>query len=252
MNKNQVKAMWIAIAIGVIMCIYPPFTYHTESGRMVDRGYQFITSQRGRIQINTSRLAIQLFVVGILAVGAIVTLKTSSKKESPENESSSLSPKPTTPTSAFQPKVTASLNSSVSENHDSIKTDENQNHTTSSKPKKNQLFSWKAFIIAFILAAFLNVFVSAAAGVEPKKNIIWTVFWIYLSIDAWKLWKWKALLPYPLFLILNLIAQAVVASAAPGNLTAYIAVALVINIGGLISFYSLLQKSKTNQAIDVL
>jgi len=251
MNKIQLKTMWVAIAIGVIMCMYPPFAYHTESGRMVDRGYQFITSQRGRIQINTSKLAIQLFVVGILAVGAIVTLKTSSKKESPENESSSLPPNPTTPTSAFQPEVTASINSSVSENHGSIKTDENQNPTTSSKPK-NQSFSWKAFIIAFVLAAFLNAFVSAAAGVEPRKNIMWTVFWIYLSIDAWKFWKWKALLPYPLFLILNLIAQAVVAAAAPGDFTAYIAVALVINIGGLISFYLLLQKSKNNQAVNVL
>jgi len=247
MNKNQLKAMWIAIAIGVIMCIYPPFSYHTERGTTVDRGYKFITSQRGRIQINTSRLVIQLFVVGILAVGAIVTLKTGSNEEKAENIPPSLPPKSTKSASEFQPEVTTSVNSTVSENQGSIKTNETQSSTTSSTPQKKQSFSWKAFIIAFFLATFLNVFISAASGVEPRKNIMWTVFWIYLSIEAWKFWKWKALLPYPLFLILNLMTQAVVTSAAPGDLTSYIAVALFLNIGGLITFYLLLRKSQNNQ-----
>lgn len=120
MNKNQLKAMWIAIAIGVMMCMYPPFTYHFESGMMVDRGYEFINSQRGRLQINTTRLAIQLFVVGILAVGAIVTLKTSRNEEKTRISSSSEDLKATKPTSEFQAEITTSKIRATSESQGNI------------------------------------------------------------------------------------------------------------------------------------
>ncbi len=81
MNTKQLRVMWGAIAIVVIMCIYPPFVYKNDSGRIADRGYKFITSQRGYIKINTPRLAIQLFIVGVLAAGVIVTLRTKNKDE---------------------------------------------------------------------------------------------------------------------------------------------------------------------------
>ena len=66
-----------------------------------------------------------------------------------------------------------------------------------------KFFSWKSFIAAFLIAAFLCIFLSKAAGVEPRKNIIWTALWIYLSIEAWKYYRWKALLPYSLFFLLT-------------------------------------------------
>ena len=111
--------------------------------------------------------------------------------------------------------------------------------------QKHKFFSWKSFIAAFLIAAFLCVFLSKAAGVEPRKNIIWTALWIYLSIEAWKFWRWKALLPYPIFLLLNVIIsvsyKVFLSISDPGMLPwLYIGVKLALNIGGLIYFYSIL------------
>jgi hypothetical protein len=115
---------------------------------------------------------------------------------------------------------------------------------TPKNEKKHELFSWKSFIAAFFIAAFLCIFLSKAAGVEPRKNIIWTALWIYLSIEAWKYWRWKALLPYPIFLLLNVIIslsyKAFFSSLAPTLPWFYLGVKLTLNIGGLIYFYSLL------------
>jgi len=112
-------------------------------------------------------------------------------------------------------------------------------------------FAWKSFLVAFLVAAFLNAFLSAAAGVEPSKNIAWTAFWIYLSIESWKYWKWKALLPYPLFLLVSFTLQAIVASTGNERLSwGYISVMLVCNIGGLAIFYMLFRKSQ-KQAYDI-
>ena len=87
-------------------------------------------------------------------------------------------------------------------------------------------------------------------GIEPLKNITWTVFWIYLSIEAWKSWKWKALLPYPLFLVLTIISLSVVAATGSNYLSgAHISVGLFLNIGGLLTFYLLLRKTQNNQEI---
>ena len=125
----------------------------------------------------------------------------------------------------------------------------NKNQSNVAPPKK-QTFSWKTFIIALIVAFFLNIFISAIADVEPRKNIMWTVLWIYLSIEAWKFWKWKALLPYPLCLVLTLIFLSVITATGFDNLSwSHISVAVFLNIGGLITFYLLLSKSQHNQDI---
>ena len=127
----------------------------------------------------------------------------------------------------------------------------NKNQSILVKPLNKQTFSWKTFVVAFIVAVILNVFLSAAIGVEPRKNIIWTVLWIYLSIEAWKFWKWKALLPYPLYIILYLIFSSVILSTGVDYFSwPHISVALFFNFGGLITFYLLLCKSKHNQDID--
>ena len=129
----------------------------------------------------------------------------------------------------------------------------NKNQSNVAPPKK-QTFSWKTFIIALIVAFFLNIFISAITGVEPRKNIMWTALWIYLSIEAWKFWKWKALLPYPLYLVINLVLTLIFLSVNTatglGNLSwSHISAAVFLNIGGLITFYLFLSKSQHNQDI---
>lgn len=106
-----------------------------------------------------------------------------------------------------------------------------------------KLFAWKSFIAAVIIAAFLNVLLAAAAGVKPSKNIYWTVMWIYLSIEAWRYWKWKALLPYPLFLLASGISGLIVEGSVEQLSMPYLIVKGTLNIGGLILFYWLLHKS---------
>lgn len=119
--------------------------------------------------------------------------------------------------------------------------DKNQSKMVS--PNLKQTFSWKTFIVALIVAAFLNSLISAIFYVEPRKNIIWTIWWLYLSIKAWKLWKWKALLPYPLFIVLNLILSAFGFNKLSWS---YVILKIFLNIGGLITFYLLLRNTQHN------
>ena len=110
--------------------------------------------------------------------------------------------------------------------------------------EKKQRFNWKAAIAAFVIAFFLNIVLSAAAGVEPRKNIIWTVIWIYLTIDAWKYWRWKALLPYSLFIVITAILRAVALSIETINIFHVIGIMAALNLGGLAVFEILLYKSR--------
>ena len=109
--------------------------------------------------------------------------------------------------------------------------------------QNHKFFSWKSFVAAFLIAVFLNILLSATAGIKPQRNVIWTTLWIYLSIEAWKYWQWKALLPYSLFFLLTLVIRVFISNSASGALPwSYIAIATTLNIGGLTCFYLLLQK----------
>ncbi|MDA8240918.1 MAG: hypothetical protein M0Z67_11195 [Nitrospiraceae bacterium] len=71
------------------------------------------------------------------------------------------------------------------------------------------LKSWKSWFIAFIIAAILNVVAAYATGAKPAKNIFWTVMWLYLTIESWKFWGWKALIPYPAYLVCAFVLSAI-------------------------------------------
>jgi len=114
--------------------------------------------------------------------------------------------------------------------------------------QKHKFFSWKSFLAAFLIAVFLNAFLSEALGVEPRKNVTWTVLWIYLSIEAWKFWRWRALLPYPLIVSLTVIFQSFISSSIPKvSPWSYISIMATFNLGGLIFFYLLLRKTIKNK-----
>jgi hypothetical protein len=114
------------------------------------------------------------------------------------------------------------------------------------EPSKVRMFgAWKSFILAIIIAAFLILFVAGATGTKPTKNMVWTVFWIYLTIEAWKYWQWKALLPFPLYILLVIIAGEMMANAGVEykSLPSIILLAAT-NLIGLVVFYTLIQKAK--------
>jgi hypothetical protein len=118
------------------------------------------------------------------------------------------------------------------------KTEKANKTKTKSKKEYKKGLSWKIFLLSFVIAAFLNILVSALMGVEPRKNIIWTVWWVYLTIRAWRVIQWKALLPYPAY-VLSSILLTFAAYRFDLNITAYIVLSVALNIGGLILFYSL-------------
>lgn len=121
----------------------------------------------------------------------------------------------------------------------------NQEALVPSTAKKKD-WSWKSFGLAFLLAFIINIVGAAASGGKPAKNIWWTVMWMYLSIEAWKYWKWKALLPYPLF---GLVSVAIGLIMVGDNLEkmswTYIVIKGTLNIGGLVAFYLALHRTKT-------
>lgn len=112
-------------------------------------------------------------------------------------------------------------------------------------------WNWKSFIAAFVIAALINGFASAAFGTKPAKNILWTTMWIYLTIEAWKYWKWKALLPYPIYFLAVFVTVGIMASVgADGRGPTYPIVVFALNIGGLTIFGWLLWLEKTHHQGD--
>lgn len=115
----------------------------------------------------------------------------------------------------------------------------------SEKKNKGLPFNWKAMAAAVIIAALL--YAAFKEEGEIRKNIYWTACWIYLTIDAWKYWGWKALLPIPLyFLALTLSAFIMTFVGIKGTTPSIGTVAGIINIGGLVLFYWLLNNSHKN------
>ena len=61
--------------------------------------------------------------------------------------------------------------------------------------------SWPAYITALILAFFISMMASMIAyitgGAYRATFNASTFFWVFLTIKAWRVWQFKALIPYP-------------------------------------------------------
>ncbi len=112
---------------------------------------------------------------------------------------------------------------------------------------KSMFWNWKSFILAIIIAYIILIIVAGVTGTKPPKNIYWTVLWIYLSIEAWKYWSWKALLPYPLFVLLQIGAVSIMVSVGVENRLTHLIVLSAFNLGGLISFLMILWKAERSR-----
>jgi hypothetical protein len=70
--------------------------------------------------------------------------------------------------------------------------------------------------------------------------------WIYLTIEAWKYWKWKALLPYPTFLLIHMMfLLSMKRTGVEYPFWTNLIVAASLNLGGLIIFSISLIKEYT-------
>jgi len=112
---------------------------------------------------------------------------------------------------------------------------------------KITLWSWKSFLLAGVITVVLYMIFLALAEAtnttKPSKNFGWTLLWMYSTIEAWKFWKWKALLPYLMYMTAATIAGLFMVSAGVDNksLTRLIVLG-TLNIGGLIIFNWLLYR----------
>jgi hypothetical protein len=117
------------------------------------------------------------------------------------------------------------------------------------KKTKKSLWSWKSLFMAIGISILLTGIIAGATGQETPNNMVWTIAWIYLTIEAWKYWKWKALLPYFIYCLAMAIASAIVipiiAVAYPNNIFMISIVTIYgLNIGGLVVFYRYLSTAR--------
>lgn len=119
------------------------------------------------------------------------------------------------------------------------------------KEMQYKIFSWKILLISFLITSIFHMYASSYAksrGMYSPQNMTWTFFWVYLSIYSWKFWRWKALLPIPLYLITSIFFAYIFISAGMDAYSTYIGVMIICNIGGLLILYMLIRKSQ-KQAI---
>ena len=107
--------------------------------------------------------------------------------------------------------------------------------------------NWKSLILAAITTTVLILLVAGATGTAPPKNMYWTIVWMYFTIEAWQYWKWKSLLPYFLYLLVIITAGEIMKGSGVEYHSIPVLILLIItNIGGLIIFYILLNKWKSD------
>lgn len=109
--------------------------------------------------------------------------------------------------------------------------------TEAGKSKVNKIhWSWTSLCIAVAISILISVIAARATGGKIPKNMTWTVMWMYLTVEAWRYWKWKALLPYPIFIAASFGVG--IAFDSPYDISwPYIILKVGLNIGGLIAFY---------------
>lgn len=81
MNKNQKIAMWVAIAVIVLMGLFPPWLTELANRQYFIQGYYFILDPPFYSRIYFTQLLIQWFVVALIASGTVLTLKGKAKKK---------------------------------------------------------------------------------------------------------------------------------------------------------------------------
>jgi len=101
-----------------------------------------------------------------------------------------------------------------------------------------------SFIIAFLFILSFALLTGESKG--SAINFFWTMLWIYLTIEGWKLWKWRSLAAYPAFVVVGAIVVAFRNAATFGS-NQYIGLLYLggaLNFAGLLLFYQLIRKAR--------
>lgn len=109
------------------------------------------------------------------------------------------------------------------------------------KPYGLILFSRQSAIIALVIACFGEILVGYAVGKASLMELFFNWLWIQLTIEGWKYLKWKTLLPFLIALFAGSIAFSIINYNSLSSIF-LIGISIIINIGGLILFYSYINK----------
>jgi len=72
MNQRQKKCLWVAIAVFVLMGLFPP--WQKDYGRFSSSGYTFIFEENRR-PIDINLLAVQWILVAVVTGGLMLTFR---------------------------------------------------------------------------------------------------------------------------------------------------------------------------------
>lgn len=107
------------------------------------------------------------------------------------------------------------------------------------------LFSWQSAIIALIIAILSLAFLGAISGVKINAgDLIYSWLWIQMTIEGWKYLKWKTLLPFPIVILIGSFIFILTGANLQSSNFLFIGIGIIINIGGLILFYSYIKRSQ--------
>lgn len=87
------------------------------------------------------------------------------------------------------------------------------------------------YVISLFAAAFLNAMLSSGLGIETPKNIGWTALWIWMTIISWKYMGVRALIFYPLYILISNLGVLLLP-----DILLKVIFAGIANIGGLACF----------------
>jgi hypothetical protein len=105
---------------------------------------------------------------------------------------------------------------------------------------------WKKFWLAFALMFIITLVLSGVSDSKPKgSSMFWTLAWMYMTVDAWTYWGWKAVLPFPTYLITSVIAGIIYGRFGDSAGT-FKLIAGGLNILGLIIFFTMIERTKAS------
>jgi hypothetical protein len=109
-------------------------------------------------------------------------------------------------------------------------------HVTT-KDEKLPLKKFVTYLYIFSTIIVLMIIRGALKANGINGNITWTFFWLFLTITSWKYYRWRAIVPFFLY-VLAAISVGFFAVITGSSLSSWerVATLAIINLGGLVMF----------------
>ncbi len=95
--------------------------------------------------------------------------------------------------------------------------------------------SWKTILLSIAITLAIYMIAGVISPKTKLRGMQWTWVWMVLTVEGWKYWKWKSLIPYPAYCLCAIAASFVVIKAG-GDLLAATLVNAALNLTGIMLF----------------